>query len=259
MSETQLSVELRRLSHELRLFGINQSIERLSGLAMRDGLHPLEYLRLVLDEEKRFRFERTAKMLKTRAKFRSDAELEDWDHEFPRKFSKQQFRDVASLEFHRRRESLIIMGATGSGKTHLAIALGKKLCAEGVKVHFYSLNLLLEESQAEKIAGKYLNFIKRMRSQDVLIFDDFGLRNYTHEEAQILIDILEERYMKGSVIVTSQVDPAGWLRLFQDPVIAEAIVDRLTKPALQLRFEVKDSYRSRVKYKKELGSERSFQ
>lgn len=259
MSETQLSVELRRLSHELRLFGIHQSIERLSNLAQKEALQPLEYLRLVLDEEKRFRFERTAKMLKTRARFRSDAELEDWDHEFPRKFSKQQFREVASLDFHRRRENLIIMGATGSGKTHLAIALGKKLCGEGVKVHFYSLNLLLEESQSEKIAGKYLNFIKRMRGLDVLIFDDFGLRNYTHDEAQILIDILEERYMKGSVIVTSQVDPTGWFKLFQDPVIAEAIVDRLTKPALQLRFEVKDSYRGRVKYKKELGSERPLQ
>ena len=93
----------------------------------------------------------------------------------------------------------------------------------------------------------------------MLIFDDFGLRNYTHDEAQILIDILEERYLKGSVIVTSQVDPSGWMKLFQDPVIAEAIVDRLTKPALQLRFEVQDSYRSRVKYKKELGSEGAFQ
>ena len=86
-----------------------------------------------------------------------------------------------------------------------------------------------------------------------------GNPDYTHDEAQILIDILEERYLKGSVIVTSQVDPAGWVKLFQDPVIAEAIVDRLTKPALQLRFEVKDSYRSRVKYKKELGSEGAFQ
>ena len=65
--------------------------------------------------------------------------------------------------------------------------------------------------------------------------------------------------MKGSVIITSQVDPTGWFKLFQDPVIAEAIVDRLTKPALQLRFEVKDSYRGRVKYKKELGSESTLQ
>ena len=255
MSESQLTVELRRLSHELRLFGINQTVERFSNIAMKESLHPLEYLRLVLDEEKRFRFERTAKLLKTRAKFRSNAELEDWDHEFPRKFSKQQFKEVASLEFFRRKESLIIMGATGSGKTHLAIALGKKLCSEAVKVHFYSVNFLFEEAHAEKLSGKYLSFIKRTRAMDVLIFDDFGLRNYTHEEAQFLIDILEERYMKGSVIVTSQVDPSGWGKLFQDPVIAEAVVDRLTKPALQLRFEVKDSYRGKVKFKKELGSE----
>jgi DNA replication protein DnaC len=99
-----------------------------------------------------------------RAKFRSDAELEDWDHEFPRKFSKQHFRQVASLEFQRRRENLTIMGANGSGKTHLAIALGKKLCPEGVKVRFCPLNLLLEESHAEKIRAKYLSVTERMRS-----------------------------------------------------------------------------------------------
>jgi DNA replication protein DnaC len=252
MNEPQLSVELRRLSHELRLFGINQTIERISNIALKESLHPLEYLRLILDEEKRFRFERAAKMLKTRAKFRSDAELEDWDHDFSRKFSKQQFKDVASLEFFRRKENLVIMGATGSGKTHLAIALGKKLCNEGIKVHFYSFNLLLEEVQAEKLSGRYLNFIKRSRSVEALVFDDFGLRNYTHEEAQFLMDILEERYLKGSVIITTQVDPSGWGKLFQDPVIAEAIVDRLTQPSQQLCFEVKESYRGRVKTKKEL-------
>jgi DNA replication protein DnaC len=256
MSESQMSVELRKLSHELRLFGVNQSIERFSNIAMKESLHPLEYLRLVLDEEKRFRFERTAKSLKTRAKFRSNAELEDWDHEFPRKLSKQQFKEVACLDFFKRKENLIIMGPTGSGKTHLAIALGKKFCSEAVKVHFYSVSFLLEEAHAEKLSGKYLNFIKKARMQEVLIFDDFGLRNYTHEEAQFLVDLLEERYLKGSVIVTSQVAPSGWLKLFQDPVIAEAIIDRLTKPAMQIHLDAKDSYRSKVKVKKELGEER---
>jgi len=220
----------------LRLFGIHAGAERRSAEALAASYHPLEYLRLVLEDEKLQRQERTAKMLSTRAKFRSDANLEDWDHHHERGLSKTQFREVATLGFYQNRENLLIVGSTGTGKTHLAIALGKKLCNEGVGVHFYSVNLLFEECQAEKVAGRYLNFVFRLKKLPVLIFDDFGLRSYTHDEATILIDLLEERYHKGSVIVTSQVDPKGWTKLFEDPVIGEAIVDRLTKPSRQIIF-----------------------
>jgi len=172
--------------------------------------HPLEYLRLVLEDEKMARQERTAKMLSTRAKFRSGASLEEWDHHHERGLTKTQFREIATLMFYQNRENLILVGSTGTGKTHLAIALGKKL--------------------------------------PILILDDFGLRSYTHDEATILMDLLEERYQRGSVIVTSQVDPIGWGKLFEDPVIAEAITDRLTKPSRVLKFKG-PSYRDKLKQK----------
>lgn len=113
---------------------------------------------------------------------------------------------------------------------------------------FFSVNLLFEECQAEKLAGRYLIFIRRIKKTPVLILDDFGLRNYTHEEASVLIDLLEEHYQKGSVILTSQVDPKGWAKLFEDPVIADAIVDRLTKPSRQLTLKG-GSYRDKLKPK----------
>jgi DNA replication protein DnaC len=254
MSESNLSNQLKGISHELRLFGIHQSLDRIANLAMKESLHPLEYLRLVLEEEKIDRLERSSKALKTRAKFRYDAELTDWDHEFARGLTKVQFKDCASLRFYENRENLLIVGTTGSGKTHLSIALGKKLCSENIKVQFYSVNFLLEEVAAEKLAGKYLNFIKKLRSVAVLILDDFGLRQYSHEEAQILVDILEERYLKGSIIVTSQVDVEGWGKLFVDPVISEAIVDRLSQPSQKLILKSKKSYREQVKAKKEIES-----
>jgi DNA replication protein DnaC len=253
MSESNLNSVMKNLSHELRLFGINQNIERLANIAVKDGLHPLEYLRLVLDEERRHRLERTAKALKTRAKFRSDAELEDWDHEFSRGITKAQFKECASLRFYENRENLLIMGSTGTGKTHLGIALGKKLCAENIRVQFYSVNFLFEEAISEKLAGKYLQFIKRIRTAAVLVLDDFGLREYTHDEAQILIDILEERYLKGSIIVTSQVDIHGWGKLFADPVISEAIIDRLTQPSQKVILKGK-SYREKARAKKEVDT-----
>jgi DNA replication protein DnaC len=76
------------------------------------------------------------------------------------------------------------------------------------------------------------------------------LRNYTHEEATSLIDILEERYHKAPLIVTSQVEPQGWLKLFEDPVIGEAIVDRLILPAQKITLKGEKSYREKLSEKK---------
>ena len=240
-----------KLTHEMRLFGIHGGIERRSQEALATGHHPLEYLRLILEDEKLARRDRTAKMLTSRAHFRSEATLEDWDHEHDRGLTKPVFRDMASLGFYQNRENLLVIGETGSGKTHLAIALGKKLCSENISVIFFSVNLLFEECQAERAAGRYLNLVKRIKQTAVLILDDFGLRNYSHEEANVLVDLLEERYQKGSVILTSQVDPKGWKKLFEDPVIADAITDRLTKPAKIVVFKGKDiSYRDKLKFKK---------
>ena len=250
MSSSTLIPNTIRLAHELRLFGIHGSLERRAEEALAASHHPLEYLRLVLEDEKLARRERTAKMLSSRAKFRSGATLEEWDHAHDRGLTKVQFREVATLSFYHNRENLLIVGTTGTGKTHLAIALGKKLCNEGTGVHFFSVNLLFEECLSEKAAGRYLNLIARMKKLPILILDDFGLRTYTHEEANILMDVLEERYQRGSVIVTSQVDPKGWIKLFEDPVIGEAITDRLTKPSRQVVLKGTDgSYRDKLKPK----------
>lgn len=249
MSESNVINQMKNMSHELRLFGIYQGLERHSEVALANGLHPLEYLGLVLEEEKTFRRERSAKMLNTRAKFRYEAELEDWDHAFERGFTKPMFKDVASLQFYQNKESLLITGSTGAGKTHLAIALGKKFCGENISVQFYSVNLLFEEALAERLAGRYLQFVKKLKQVAVLILDDFGLRNYTHEEATILIDVLEERYLKGSIIVTSQVSPQGWMKLFEDPVIADAIIDRMTKPSKKVLLKG-PTYRDQIQVKK---------
>lgn len=237
-----------KLAHELRLFGVHGNLEHRSTEALAGSLHPLEFLRLILEDERQFRLDRTAKMLTTRAKFRSNAALEDWDHTHERGLTKTQFRDLALLGFYHNRENLLIVGSTGTGKTHLAISLGKKFCTENVSVQFFSINLLFEECHAEKVAGRYLNLIKRLKQVAVLILDDFGLRQYSHEEANILLDLLEERYQKGSIIVTSQVDPKGWGKLFEDPVIADAIIDRLTKPSRTLILKG-ESYRDKLRQK----------
>jgi DNA replication protein DnaC len=108
------------------------------------------------------------------------------------------------------------------------------------------VNLLFEQLAAEKMAGKYLSALQRLSRANVIILDDFGLRNYSHDEATALLEILEERYGKATVVITSQVEPEGWKSLFQDSVISDAIIDRLVNPSDSVLL-TGESYRKKRK------------
>ena len=226
--------QVKQLSHGLRLFGVHGGFEKRAQQAGSESLNHLEFLRLVLEDEFNQRKNAAAKRLLTKAKFRSAADLEDWDQTFDRGFTKTKLRELAAIGFYQSQENLLLLGKTGAGKTHLAIAIGRRLCTENISTLFFPVNFLFEEVMAAKAAGKYLPFVKKLSQSQVIILDDFGLRNYTHDEANVLVDILEDRHRKGSVVVTSQVDTNGWLKLFEDPVIAEAIVSRLEHPSQKL-------------------------
>jgi DNA replication protein DnaC len=238
--------QVRNLSHQMRLFGIHEACERRAAEALAQQLHPLEFLRLVLEEELLSRQDRTAKALMTKARFRFRADLEDIDFSFHKDLTKAKVKELSELSFLHNLENLLILGKTGAGKTFLAIAVGKRLCQLGHPIQFLAVNFLFEEIQAAKAAGRYLNYVRALVKAKVLILDDLGLRNYTHEEATALMDILEERYHKAPLIVTSQVEPQGWLKLFEDPVIGEAIVDRLIHPSQKITLKGEKSYREKI-------------
>ncbi len=254
-----MSDQMRSLSHQLRLFGVHASFEKRAAQAAGQGLNHLEFLRLILEDEILNRKERISKGLLTRAKFRSVADLEDWDQTYERGLSKVKLRELSALSFIESNENLLILGRTGEGKTHIAVALGRRLCAENISTLFVPVNFLFEEVQAAKVAGRYLAYIKKLTQVKALILDDFGLRNYTHEEANVLVDLLEDRHKKGSVILTSQADPKGWSKLFEDPLIAEAIVSRLEHPSQRLILKggnYREKLQSQVPVRKKIEQEK---
>ncbi len=115
----------------------------------------------------------------------------------------------------------------------------------GYTTQFMPVSFLFEEIAAHRTSGKYLSFLKKLTKLDVLILDDFGLRSYTHSEATFLVDLLESRQSSGIQMVTSQVDPKGWKGLFEDPVIADAVIDRIINPSHHIILKG-ESYREKL-------------
>lgn len=161
-------------------------------------------------------------------------------------------QQLRSLSFVEHNENLIFIGGTGAGKSFLAQAIGHGVCSAGIEACFISANRLFKEIEVAEAQGTYLNYMARLRQRvKVLIIDDLGLRNYSHKEANILYEILDDRYRKGPVIITSQVKPQGWKVLFEDQVIAEAIIDRVTSCAHIIHVKG-PSYRANNRVKKGL-------
>ena len=154
--------QVKNLSYQMRLFGIHEACDRRASEALAQQLHPLEFLRLLLEDEVLSRQDRTAKALITKAHFRFRADLEDLDLTFHKDLTKAKIKELSELSFLHNLENLLILGKTGLGKTHLAIALGKRLCQQGHPTQFLPVNFLFEEIQAAKAAGRYLNYVPPM-------------------------------------------------------------------------------------------------
>lgn len=220
-------IEILEPLNSLRLHGMKEALDYRLSDASQGNLGHREFLQSLLEDEVIYRKNKLSERLRKRAKFRELVNLEDFEASRERGITKTTLKTLNGLYFLERCQNLIFIGGTGAGKTFLAQGIGHLSCREGYEVYFSSVNLLFEEVMAQKAAGRYLDFIKKLKRARVLILDDFGLRKYSHSEANTLYDILEERYNKGPVIVTSQVKPMGWKSLFDDEVIAEAILDRL--------------------------------
>lgn len=229
--------QMENLLSSLNLKGAKESLGFRLQEAVEANLNYEDFLLLLLEDEYLYRRNKKSETLRKRAKFRNSVSLEDFEHSPKRGLTKTTIRHFASLQFMETNKNLLLYGSTGVGKTFFAQALGHHSCINGHETLFTSVNQLFEAWKASQAGGTTINFLKKHSKAKLLVLDDFGLRNYTHDEATLIYDILEERFQKGSVVVTSQVRPEGWKTLFEDPVIADAIIDRLVACAYKVEMK----------------------
>ncbi len=205
-----------------------------------------EYLSTLTDAEWEYRENRKIKNLKRNAKFRASAHPLNIDYTIDRQLDKGVIQRILSLSFIKDAENIIFTGLTGTGKSYLAQAIGVKACEQLYKVYYYTISQLSDTIQEVMIKGTYPRWIKKMQQCPLLIIDDFGLTGIDGATRKALMDIIDYKYSKSSMIIVSQIPVSKWHQLIGEDTIADAIMDRIIHNTH--RIELKgDSIRRRKK------------
>lgn len=224
---------LEELCKELKL----GNLEKLAcEIDFRD---PQQYLTDVLELVLRNRREQRVERLIKQAGFPNTKTLEKYSFDpitFPKSINKES---LLSLDFLDKKENILMLGAVGTGKTHLSIALGVKACLEGKQVRFYrtvELTHMLLEKQNQGKAGKLIQDIGKA---DILILDEVGYVPFSKKAAQMLFSVIANGYEKQSIIITSNLELGQWNQIFGDDRMTAALIDRLVHYAHILAFSGK--------------------
>jgi DNA replication protein DnaC len=219
----QLAPHLRRL----RLSGILDTLEVRTQQAIAEHWSYVEFLaRLVQDEAERREHKRLDLRLR-RGAVDTTKTLELFDFGFNPGINRQQVFDLATCAFVRQRRNVLICGQTGVGKTHLAQAITHEAARQGFEVLYTTADQLLRHLHAGRADGSTDQRLQRYLAPALLVIDDFGLKPLPPTGPVDLYDVINGRYEKGSIVVTSNRAPTEWPELFGDPLLANAGLDRL--------------------------------
>jgi len=232
----------RNLMADMKLIGMIDAFDRLVTEATREQWSCTDFLDAMLQAESDFRTDRKTKRRIKAAKFALRPSFEDFDFTANRSITKAQIKDLYSLHWLAESRPVLLIGQTGVGKTFIAQALGLHACASGKSVLYMTFTTWLENLALARSAGTYLKFRDKCSKPDAVILDDFGMRKLTATEAQDLCELLEERSIDKSTVFTTQLPLAHWSEVVGDPVISDAIRDRLEHAALTVTI-TGESYR----------------
>ena len=246
--------QLENKMRSLRLNGMLDTLELRLSQAQKDNLGFIQFLELLLEDETQHRANKKLASRIHKARFEEEKSLEGFDFTFNPKMPSQHVHDLATCRFIERKESIIFCGPVGVGKTHLAEALGHQACRQGYSVLFTKASRLLSDLGGGRADDTWEKRLRRYMKPDLLIIDDFALKEFTKTQAEDLYELIDRRYRSSSMIVTANRSPKDWYPLFPNPVIAESALDRLINCSHVVTLTGR-SYRALLRPDKDLAKE----
>ncbi len=235
--------ELTPMLKQLRLSGIMDSIEARNRQAIEKKMSYMDFLATIITDEIARRNQKKLASALRRANFRNQKTLEEFDFAFNPNINRALIMDLAACRFIREKVCVFIVGPCGTGKSHLAQALGHSAIREGYSVLFTSVSKMLTQLNAARATNGFERQFAKITAVDLLIIDDFGLKPLKAAQDEDFHDIVSERYERKSTIVTSNLDIPEWSEAFPNRILGEATIDRLRHGAYSVVLDGQ-SYRS---------------
>jgi DNA replication protein DnaC len=234
--------EISPLLKKLRLSGILDTLEQRNREAVSNKLAYTDFLALLVHDEVARRDQKKFDLRLRRAGFRSSKTIESFDFDFNPKISRELILDLATCRFLEEAANVLIAGPCGTGKSHLAQALGQAAVRHGRDVLFLTQTQLLATLHKAQAMGTYERRFQALARVDLLVIDDYGLKPMRPPQDEDFHSLVAERYERASTIVTSNLDFSEWGEPFTNRLLGAATLDRLRDGAYRLVLEG-DSYR----------------
>lgn len=221
-------VELERSLRQLHLSGMAAVLETRLRQAQAETMAPIDLIACLVSDELTLRADRLLQRRRKQARFRDpDKTLDNFDFNFNPKMNRSLVFDLATGTFIAKHEDALFLGPGGTGKSHLAQAIGQAAILQGYKVLYREVHVLLDEL-AEAIAnGTRKDYMQSVATVPLLIVDDFGMRKLPHTAAEDLLEIVMRRYERFSTLLTSNRPVDDWGKLLGDVAAVSAMLDRL--------------------------------
>jgi DNA replication protein DnaC len=221
---------------QMKLYGMHGAFRTAIETGKTDDYTIDQFISMLTDAEWDDRNNRKIERAIKNARFHYKSNIENVIYDHARNIDKTKLLRLAECDFIKNNENVLITGSTGAGKSYIATALGYQACIEGYRIMYFNITKLFSKLKLAKADGSYLKELAKIARQHLIILDDFGLQPLDNQNRIALLEIIEDRHNRGSLIVTSQVPVQAWYDIIGEKTIADAILDRLIHQSHRLEL-----------------------